>query len=109
MGGREQGERPRPDISSREIFEEFEPESEDEFEDAEDGEDRDDAALATSTKAVTLNDDDEEDKDEGTAVQTSHLRHFVIQVSTEHTRGRSHTSGRSDLAHTGAISHTPAI
>ncbi|KAL1408615.1 putative tubulin--tyrosine ligase pby1 [Vanrija albida] len=61
----------------RDIFEEFEPESEDEFEDAEDGED-DGSGLASGTKAVTLNDDDE-DKDEGTAVQTSHLRHFVIQ------------------------------
>ncbi|TXT10849.1 hypothetical protein VHUM_02354 [Vanrija humicola] len=39
----------------RDIFEEFEPESEDEFEDAEDGEDGDDSALASSTKAVTLN------------------------------------------------------
>lgn len=61
-------------FSRRAIYEEFEPESEDE-EEEEDDEGDEDGQLSRRLDGL-----DVEDKDEGTAVLTSQLRHFVIQV-----------------------------
>jgi len=58
------------------IFEEFEEEESDEEE--EDDEDEDEEGLIAKTRAIEL--DDKDDEEGGTGVLTSQLRHFVIQV-----------------------------
>lgn len=65
----------------RAIFEEFEPPSDDE-EDEE--EEEDEEGLARKTDQMGLS--DESDGEGGTAVMTSHLRHFVIQVGFDRVR-----------------------